>query len=230
MTRTNPTAIKDVSNGDIAADSYQNYKRDVEMMRELGIDTYRFSLSWSRILPDGLSHEINQAGIDFYNNYINEMLKYNIQPMITLYHWDLPQKLQELGGFANPLIADWFEDYARVAYDSFGDRVKFWITFNEPPQICHDGYGSYVKAPLVNATDIGTYICAKNLVMSHARAYHLYNNEFRTQQGGKCGITISVNWIFELTDSKEDKAAAEMRRQAEVNIVDNVNLVGTIFV
>lgn len=215
MTHNNPNVIKDVSNGDVAADTYNNYKRDVEMMRELGLDAYRFSLSWSRILPDGFSNKVNKAGIDFYNNYIDEMLKYNIVPMITLYHWDLPQKLQELGGFANPLIAEWFEDYAKVVYENFGDRVKHWITFNEPREICFEGYGFNTKAPILNATAVGTYICAKNLVMAHARAYHLYNNEFKAHQKGECGITISVNWFGARTDSEEDKFAAEIKRQGE---------------
>ncbi|XP_026764169.2 myrosinase 1-like [Galleria mellonella] len=218
MTHNTPEVIKDQSNGDIAADSYTNYKRDVEMMRELGLDAYRFSLSWSRILPNGLSNNINEAGVAFYNNYINEMLKYNITPIVTLYHWDLPQKLADMGGFMNPLITDWFEEYARIAYDLFGDRVKHWITFNEPREICFEGYGSTTKAPRANLTDVGTYICAKNLVIAHAKAYYAYNNYFKQRQGGECGITISVNWFGPLTESSEDEAAAEIKRQSEWGI------------
>ncbi|KAJ8709812.1 hypothetical protein PYW08_009816 [Mythimna loreyi] len=218
MTHTNPTVIKDESNGDIAANSYHNYKRDVEMMRELGLDAYRFSLSWARILPNGLDNEINPAGIEFYNNYINEMLKYNIEPMITLYHWDLPQKLQELGGIANPFFTEWFEAYARVVFENFGDRVKLFITFNEPREICFQGYGSDLKAPILNSTAIGTYLCAKNLVLAHAKAYHLYNKEFKPTQKGQCGITISVNWFGPATDSAEDQLAAEIKRQGEWGI------------
>ncbi|XP_063380278.1 myrosinase 1-like [Cydia fagiglandana] len=218
MTHNKPHVIIDQSNGDIAADSYHNYKRDVEMMRELGVDAYRFSLSWSRILPSGFTNEINQAGIDFYNNYINEMVKYNIQPMITLYHWDLPQKLQELGGFANPLIVEWFEDYARVAYELFGDRVKDWITFNEPKEVCYQGYGATTMAPQLNSTGVGDYLCAKNLLIAHAKAYHAYNNDFKPSQGGRCGITIAVTSFEPLTDSDEDEAAAEMNRQAQYGI------------
>nr|XP_021191415.2 myrosinase 1 isoform X1 [Helicoverpa armigera] len=215
MTHTHPNVIKDKSNGDIAADSYHNYKRDVEMMRELGLDAYRFSISWARILPTGMDNEVNPAGIKFYNNYINEMLKYNITPIVTLYHWDLPQKLQELGGFTNALISEWFEDYARVVFENFGDRVKYFITFNEPREVCFEGYGSTTKAPILNSTALATYLCAKNLVMAHARAYHLYDKEFRATQGGQCGITISVNWFGPATDSEEDKMAAEIMRQGE---------------
>ncbi|KAM3966826.1 myrosinase 1-like [Aphomia sociella] len=215
MTHNTPEVIKDQSNGDIAADSYNNYKRDVEMMRELGLDAYRFSLSWSRILPNGFPNKISEAGVAFYNNYINEMLKYNITPMVTLYHWDLPQRLAQLGGFENPLIADWYEDYARVAYEQFGDRVKHWITFNEPREICYEGYGHTTKAPRLNITDVGTYICAKNLVLAHAKAYYAYINDFKNSQGGECGITISCNWFGPLTDSEEDLKATEIKRQAE---------------
>ncbi|CAH0721269.1 unnamed protein product, partial [Brenthis ino] len=215
MTHNKPHVIKDISNGDEAADSYNNYKRDVEMMRELGLDAYRFSLSWARILPNGLANDVNEAGIAFYNNYIDEMLKYNITPMVTLYHWDLPQKLQDLGGFINPLFPEWFEDYARVVYKNFGDRVKHWITFNEPREICYEGYGWSTKAPILNATGVGTYYCAKSLVLAHARAYHAYVNDFKRSQGGVCGITISVNWFGALTDSEEDEQAAEIFRQAE---------------
>ncbi|CAH2059139.1 unnamed protein product, partial [Iphiclides podalirius] len=213
MTHTKPHVIKDQSNGDIAADTYHNYKRDVEMMRELGLDAYRFSLSWSRILPDGFSNRVSKAGVTFYNNYIDEMLKYGITPMITLYHWDLPQKLQELGGFVNPLFPDWFEDYARVVFEHFGDRVKHWITFNEPMEICFQGYDLTLKAPQLNATGVGVYLCAKSLVLAHARAYHAYRNDFAPSQGGQCGITISVNWFDANTESEEDQIAAELFRQ-----------------
>ena len=206
MFHTDPTVVKDGSNGDVAADSYHNYKRDVEMLRELGVDVYRFSISWSRILPTGMVNEINPAGIEFYNNYINEMLKYNIRPMATIYHFDLPQKLQELGGFQNPLISDWFVDYARVVFENFGDRVKMFITFNEPNEFCHLNYGG----------SLGTYLCTKNLLVAHARAYHMYNKEFKPTQKGQCGIAISVPGFDAATDSAEDQLAAELKRQGEV--------------
>ncbi|CAG9119619.1 unnamed protein product [Plutella xylostella] len=218
LTHQVPSPIKDQSSGDIAADSYHKVERDVEMMRELGLDAYRFSLSWSRILPTGFSNQINPAGVDYYNRLINEMLKYNIQPLVTLYHWDLPQPLQDLGGFASPLFGQWFEDYARVVYTNFGDRVKFFITFNEPREICNEGYGGTGFAPVVNATGIGEYLCAKHLVTAHAKAYHLYNNEFRASQGGKVGITISVNWFEAETDSEDDKLAAIWFRQGSWGI------------
>lgn len=216
MTHNHPDTIADLSNGDVASDSYHNYKRDVQIMRELGLDAYRFSLSWPRILPTGFVYNINPQGIDYYNNLIDEMLKYNITPIVTLYHLDLPQKLQELGGFANPMIKDWFKDYARVAFEHFGDRVKYWITFNEPV-FCSHGYGSDKLAPIVNSTAFGGYLCAKNVILAHANAYHTYKNDFKPTQRGQCGITIGVNWYEPLTDTPEDRFAAEIKRQGDVS-------------
>lgn len=208
--------IKDKSNGKIAADSYHNYMRDLEIMRELGLDAYRFSLSWARILPTGFNNPVNTAGIAYYNNLIDEMLTYNITPIVTLYHWDLPQKLQELGGFVSPLIVNWFDEYARIAFKNFGDRVKHWITFNEPREICLDGYGSANIAPLLNSAAFGTYLCAKHLLLAHANAYHAYKNDFQKYQNGKCGIAISVHWFEPATNQIEDVFAAELAKQAEV--------------
>ncbi|XP_045766147.1 cytosolic beta-glucosidase-like [Maniola jurtina] len=185
------------------------------MMRELGLDAYRFSLSWTRILPNGFTNHISEAGVAFYNNYIDEMIKYNITPIVTLYHWDMPQKLQDFGGLLNPDFPLWFESYAKVVYEKFGDRVKHWITFNEPREICFQGYGDVSQAPILNITDVGTFYCAKNLVLGHAKAYHAYNNLFKPSQGGVCGIVICVNWVGPLTDSEEDQFAAEVQRQAD---------------
>ncbi|KAG6457619.1 hypothetical protein O3G_MSEX010370 [Manduca sexta] len=202
MTHNDPCIIKDCSNGDIAADSYHKYQRDVEMMRELGLDFYRFSISWSRIMPTSFPDQINQAGVDYYNNLINEMLKYNIEPMVTLYHWDLPQKLQELGGWANPHIVDWYGDYARTMFQLFGDRVKYWITINEPYQVCYQGYGDVLKAPRLNLKGIGEYMCGKNILLAHARAYHIYDEEFRPSQGGIIFISYSAQWYEPDTEKR----------------------------
>ncbi|XP_041986099.1 myrosinase 1-like [Aricia agestis] len=205
LTHSYSFLVADQKTGDITTDSYHNYKRDVEMMRELGLDSYRFSISWPRILPDGLT-TVNEDGIAFYNNYIDEMLKYGIKPMVTLYHWDLPLKLRWLGGFANPNFPEWFESYARIAFENFGDRVKFWTTFNEPSQICIPA----LSFPEINVA--GVYQCAKNIVLANAKAYRLYHDEFRSQ-GGQCGITIDVQWYEPLQDTEENRQATELVRQ-----------------
>ncbi|XP_061378114.1 myrosinase 1-like [Danaus plexippus] len=214
-----PCVVDNCDTGDVADDSYHQYKRDVEMMRELGLDFYRFSLSWSRILPTSFPDQINEKAVQYYNNLINEMLKYNIQPMVTLYHWDLPQKLQDLGGWTNPHIVDWFTDYSRVVFRLFGDRVKYWITINEPREVCYQGYAAQSLAPLYNISGYADYMCAKNLLLVHANVYHLYNNVFRKAQGGQIGITLSAQWYE--PESEEDIEAAEDYRQFEWGIYAN---------
>ncbi|XP_049880677.1 myrosinase 1-like [Pectinophora gossypiella] len=211
-THQRPTPIKDGSTGDIAADSYHMYKRDVAMMAELGLDFYRFSISWPRILPNGFADKVNQAGVDYYLNLIEEMEKRNITPFATMYHWDLPQNLQKLGGWTNPHIIDWFADYAKILFDRIGPKVKLWITINEPKQICYEGYGSDAKAPFLNATGIAEYLCAKNVLLAHAKAYRLYNEHYKKIQNGSVGISISCTWYEAASDSNDDFHAAEDAR------------------
>ncbi|XP_072935471.1 myrosinase 1-like isoform X2 [Epargyreus clarus] len=212
-THMEPSPIIDASTGDVAADSYHLYKRDVEMMKELGLHFYRFSVSWTRILPNGFSNQINQAGLDYYNRLIDEMLKNNIMPFLTIYHWDLPHKLQQLGGWANPNIVDWFTNYAKVLFDNFGDRVKMWITINEPKQICYEGYGSTSKAPMLNYTGVAEYLCSKNVLLAHANVYKLYDEKYRETQNGSIGISISCTWMHPVSDSYDDHQAALDARQ-----------------
>ncbi|XP_048486452.1 myrosinase 1-like [Plutella xylostella] len=212
-THTYPDSISDQSNGDIAADSYHHYLRDVEMLRELGVQSYRLSISWTRLLPTGFTNKVNPAGVEYYSKFIDELLKYNITPLVTIFHWDVPQNLQQLGGLTNPLFVDWFEDYARVVFELFGDRVKFWITINEPKQICLFGYGSTRLAPQLNAGGVADYICAKTILLANARAYHLYNEEFRSKQGGQVGLAVDVPWYSPHTDTNEDEFATELQRQ-----------------
>lgn len=185
------------------------------MLRELGVDFYRFSLSWPRILPTSFPDKINEKGVEYYNNLINELLKYNIQPMVTLYHWDLPQKLQNLGGWTNPLIVDWFTDYARVAFELFGDKVKYWFTINEARSVCYHGYATLKLAPLYNISGIAEYLCYKNILLAHANVYHLFNNEYRSKMDGTIGMVIYTSW-FE-PESEEHAEAAEDASQFEVD-------------
>ena len=114
----------------VCADFYHRYKEDIALMAEMGFKVYRFSISWSRILPQGTG-EVNQEGIDFYNNVINECLRYNIIPLVTMFHFDMPQALEERGGWEKRESIDWFVNFAKVMYENFGDRVKYWLTINE---------------------------------------------------------------------------------------------------
>lgn len=213
--------IVDRSTGDVAADSYRLYRQDVEALVQLGVDFYQFSISWSRILPTGHVNVVNQAGVDYYNNLINELLKNHIEPMVVMYHWDLPQPLQDLGGWVNPVMADYFEDYARVLFSMFGDRVKCWITISDPHSISYGYSEPQSYAPGVNGTAVGYYLAAYTLIISHANVYRLYEQEFRTKQRGKVGITLNGEWYEPKTDSQEDKQAAEMAMQFVLGLFAN---------
>lgn len=207
LVRTRPDFIADGTNGDIAANSYYLYKRDVEMLEELGVDNYRFSISWPRIMPYGRPDYVNPLGIQYYNKLINELLSKNITPFVTMYHWDLPQNLEEQGGWLNEDIVDWFGDYARVLYENFGDRIKHWLTLNEPYIHCYLGYGIGLHAPVHISPGEGYYECGRQYLLANARAYHIYNDEFRASQGGQVGFVISMDWGIPATDSEEDVQA-----------------------
>ncbi|KAK6982460.1 lactase-phlorizin hydrolase [Biomphalaria glabrata] len=180
--------------GDVACDSYHKYKEDVQLLKNLGVNHYRFSIAWSRVMSDGTPKTINEPGIQYYNNVINELLANNIQPMVTLYHWDLPQALQDKGGWLNSSIQDDFVEYSRLCFQRFGDRVKKWITFNEPPIVTIMGYGDGTSAPGHKDPGSGAYISGHNLILSHAKAYRLYERDFKATQKGEVGITINQGW------------------------------------
>ncbi|CAH2057012.1 unnamed protein product, partial [Iphiclides podalirius] len=207
----NPELIADHSNGDVASDSYNRWMDDVKIASDLGLHFYRFSLSWPRLLPHGTPERISEDGKNYYDKLINALLQKGIEPVITLYHWDLPQRFQELGGWANPHIADWFADYARVVYSLYGDRVKTWITINEPLVICEIAFNTGVFAPGIKDPEYGNYMCSKNLLLAHAKAWRIYDSEFKPKYGGKVGITHQIIW-YEAA-SPEHEELAELARQ-----------------
>ncbi|KAL0901709.1 hypothetical protein ABMA27_006894 [Loxostege sticticalis] len=210
LIHNNKSFVKDGSNADVAADSYHLYKRDAEMVQELGVDIYRFSISWPRILPTGLTNQINPLGIQYYSNLIDELLKRDIIPMVTIYHWDLPQKLQDIGGWTNAHIVDYYTDYANILFKNFGSRVKYWVTFNEPMQTCLEGYGGTYRAPALNRHGIAEYLCTHNLLKAHASVFHLFNETYRPVFGGQIGMSIDSNWAEPKTNSPRDREAAEL--------------------
>ena len=132
--------------GNQACDFYHRYREDLALMRSMHIRNFRFSISWSRILPEGRGR-VNEAGLDFYDRLIDQCLALDIEPWVTLYHWDLPWALEQAGGWANREIVNWFSDYARVCVNRFGDRVKRWMVLNEPNTFTSAGYFLGVHAP-----------------------------------------------------------------------------------
>lgn len=213
-THEHPEKVLDHSNGDIACDSYHKFKEDIQLVKSMGAPMYRFSLSWPRLLPTGAVDKVNEDGVRYYNAVIDECLAFNITPVVTIFHWDLPQTLQDLGGFSNDVIADYFQDYAELVFEKFGDRVKWWITLNEPYTLCQEGYGNGAKAPLVVAEGRANYLCAHTMLKSHGRAYRLYENKFKSSQKGKVGISTN-GYAFWPKDpnNAEDVAAADRYQQ-----------------
>ncbi|XP_049765179.1 myrosinase 1-like [Schistocerca cancellata] len=218
MLHEHPKFSKNGDNGDVACDSYHKYAEDVEALKGIGATAYRFSVSWARILPTGDLDVINQAGIDYYNNLINLLLENGIEPIVTMYHWDLPQALQYIGGWPNPILADYFVEYARILFQNFGDRVKWWITFNEPVGVT-SGYSSVgVRAPSQNAPGIGNYLAAHTLIRAHGKVYRLYDEQFRATQNGSVGITLSTDWNEPAEDTQECRDAQRRKFEFEMGL------------
>jgi beta-glucosidase len=199
-----PGKVYQDQNADIACNHYYRYKEDVTLMKELGIQTYRFSLSWPRIFPDGHG-KVNQKGIDFYQRLIDELCQSGITPAITLYHWDLPQTLEDKGGWRKRETAQAFLTYAAQCFKSFHDRVPIWITFNEPFCIAYNGHYYGTQAPGLKDMQ------ATAQVIHHLNLAHgLAVKEFREKAyQGKIGITHVLNTFRAATRKKEDILAAE---------------------
>ena len=163
-----PGMIRDGHTGDVACDHYRRWHGDIALMRELGLNAYRFSISWSRIFPEGKGR-INQKGIDFYSRLVDGLLEAGIEPTATLFHWDLPAALDDRGGWLNPDIADWFGDYAATMYRALDGRVKMWSTLNEPWVVTDGGYLHGALAP-GHRSRFEAPIASHNLMRSHGRA------------------------------------------------------------
>ncbi|XP_068489475.1 beta-glucosidase 12-like isoform X2 [Phaseolus vulgaris] len=202
FTHKHPDKIKDRSNGDVAIDSYHHYKEDVGMMKDMNLDSYRFSISWSRILPRG-------------------KLSGDIKPFVTLFHWDLPQVLEdEYDGFLSPLIMKDFQDYAELCFKEFGDRVKYWVTLNEPWSYSLFGYANGRMAPgrcsaWMNSNCTGgdsatePYLVSHHQLLAHAAVVGVYKTKYQASQKGVIGITVVANWFLPLRDSILDHKASE---------------------
>ncbi|XP_073829952.1 myrosinase 1-like [Musca autumnalis] len=200
-THEHPEMIADHSTADVGPDSYHLFDKDLEALKELKVHFYRFSISWSRILPDGLITSKNQKGIDYYNMVIDKLLANGIEPMVTMFHYDLPESLNLYGGFTNQLLIKYFLDYAQLLFDSFGDRVKVWITFNEPFDYCMPGYGEGNYPPMGKDSGIADYLCMDTTLKAHAETYRLYKGHYFEKQKGKIGITISSRFYYSKTNN-----------------------------
>ncbi|KAG5622869.1 hypothetical protein H5410_008087 [Solanum commersonii] len=204
--------IKDGSNGDVAVDHYNRYLEDVKLMEDMGVNRYRFSISWARIMPRTFGN-VNMAGIEHYNKLIDVLLQKGIQPFITLTHYDIPQELEER--------------YGDICFKYFEDRVKYWTTINEPNVMALFGYrlGTYPPARCFGIfgkcsagdSERDPFIAAHNMILSHAAAVRIYRTRYQKRQGGMIGIALDIQWYEPFSNSSEDIAAAERARSFYVN-------------
>ncbi|MGB8213773.1 MAG: GH1 family beta-glucosidase [Anaerolineales bacterium] len=200
-----PGKIANAETGDTSVDHYHRYKEDVALMKELGLDAYRFSISWTRILPEGTG-AVNQAGLDFYDRLVDELLKQNIEPYVCLFHYDLPQALQDKGGWPNRATAYAFAEYAKILAGHLSDRVKVWMTHNEPWVSAMAGYFSGDHAPGVKDPVAG-FNAIHHLFLSHGLAAEAIRAS--AKQPVKVGITLNLNPVYPASNAKRDRDAAE---------------------
>jgi beta-glucosidase len=205
-----PGRIRDGSTGDVAADHYRRYRDDVALMRTLGTNAYRFSISWSRVMPRGRG-PVNPAGLDFYERLVDALLEHAIEPMVTLYHWDLPAALDDLGGWLNPDIAHWFAEYAAAVVRRLDGRVKLWTTINEPWVITDGGYLYGSLAP-GHRNRFEAPIASHHVLRAHAEAVRAYRAEGRH----RVGIVVNLEPKYPASEDPADRAATN-RADAYMN-------------
>ena len=224
-----PGKIADGSSGDVACDSYHRYKEDVALLKGLGAQVYRFSISWSRVIPlGGRNDPVNEKGLQYYVNLVDELLANGIEPMVTLFHWDLPQALHDrYGGYLGQeeYIQD-YVNYARVMFEALGSKVKKWITYNEPWCISILGYNIGQFAPghtsdrAKNPVGDGTtepWIASHSILVSHGAAVKVYREEFKPRDGGIIGMTLNGDWV-EPWDRNDPQDVAACERKLEFTI------------
>ena len=231
-----PGKVRDGETGDVAADHYHRWREDVGIMADLGVKAYRFSIAWPRILPLG-GGTVNKAGLDFYDRLVDALLAAGIEPFPTLYHWDLPQTLQDRGGWPERDTAHYFADYAQVVGERLGDRVTYWITHNEPWVMAFVGHFEGGHAPGIQ-DPVASFRAVHHLLLSHGLASEALRASCRNRP--RVGIVLNLNPVHPATDSQADREAA-MRADAGLNRLlleplfrrqypaDLVELLGPIF-
>jgi beta-glucosidase len=205
-----PGMMHNGDTGDLACDHYRRWKSDVALMKELGLKAYRFSISWSRVLPEGKGR-INAKGLDFYDRLADALLENGIEPLATLFHWDLPAALDDRGGWLNPDIAHWFADYANILYSKLDGRVQKWATLNEPWVVTDGGYLHGALAP-GHRSKYEAPIASHNLLRAHGTAVQAYRATGKHQ----IGIVVNIEPKYAATQSDADLAAVR-RADAYMN-------------
>lgn len=218
-----PGEIKNNATAAVTVDEYHRYKEDINIMKNMNFDAYRFSISWSRIFPRGVGR-VNWKGVAYYNRLIDYMIKQGITPYANLYHYDLPDALEKkYNGLLSRRVVKDYADYAEFCFKTFGDRVKYWMTFNEPRVVAALGYddGSFAPGRCTNCSAGGNsatepYIVAHNILLSHATAVKRYRDKYQAKQKGRIGILLDFVWYEPLTNSTDDEAAAQRSRDFHI--------------
>jgi beta-glucosidase len=205
-----PGLTKDGDTGDVACDHYRRMHEDVALMKRLGLTAYRFSIAWGRVLPQGRG-AVNEAGLGFYDRLVDTLLANGIEPMATLFHWDLPAALDDRGGWLNPDVADWFADYAAVVYRRLDGRVKLWATLNEPWVVTDGGYLHGALAP-GHRNRFEAPIASHHLLRSHGKAVQAYRALGRHQ----VGLVVNIEPKYPASTEPQDVAATR-RAEAYMN-------------
>lgn len=211
-----PGKIFEGHTGEVACDHYHRYKEDVQIMKQIGLKGYRFSVDWSRVLPEGTGR-VNEKGMEFYDCLIDELLANGIEPYITMYHWELPYELYKRGGWMNPQIVEWFGEYAKLLAERFSDRVTHFFTLNEPQCFVGLGFGNGEHAPGVKAPIRDTFEMAHNVLKAHGRAVQMLRTHGR--QPLTIGYAPTASMRYPATETAEDIEAA---RQELFSLSDDV--------
>jgi beta-glucosidase len=198
-----PGKVRNGDTGELACDFYHRYAGDVSLMADLGLDAFRFSIAWPRVLPEGRGR-VNQAGLDFYDRLVDELLARDIEPFATLFHWDTPQALEDAGGWPARETAEAFVQYAELVAARLGDRVRHWMTHNEPWVHAWIGHSWGEHAP-GRTSERDAVAAAHHLLLSHGWAVDAIR---RAAPGAQVGITLNLSHAYAATDTPEDEAAA----------------------
>lgn len=205
-------------NGDVASDHYHRFREDVSLMKKMGLKSYRFSVSWPRILPSGIG-EVNQKGLQFYSDLVDELIASGIEPMLTIYHWDMPYELYEKGGWKNDEISDYFAAYVKVLVEKLSDRVKYWMTFNEPQIFMGLGHLLAVHAPFEKNSTADLIHMSKNILLAHGKAVHVIRQY--SKQAPQVGLAPTGD-VFLPKDSSEEAVQEAKNKSFQLNSFDFV--------
>lgn len=186
------THDKKIDNGDIACDEFNRYDQTIEHLKELGVKAYRFSISWTRILPSGEKSKINNRGIKYYQDLIIKLKNANIEPIVTIYHWDHPEAFEYFGGWTSRKMIQLYLDYVRILFVHFGGYIKYWITINEPRVVAERGYGSSTMAPGRNKPEVIARV-RHHLLLAHGHAVAIYRSLYFK---GKIGISLNLKPVY----------------------------------